>query len=187
MPDANGYPDYFARAVQQMLDVEGGYADHADDPGGKTRYGITEAVARRAGYQGRMQYFGKEQAIEIYHRHYWKPLRLTQVAALDWGVAWELFDIGVNMGTNRAAEWLQRALNALNRQGSDYNDIAEDGIIGPVTIRTLKAYLEVRRPEGAEVLMALLNSRQGTYYWDLAERRQASESFLYGWIRERVL
>ena len=39
----------FDTALKHVLQIEGDFSDHPDDPGGKTRFGITEDVARRAG------------------------------------------------------------------------------------------------------------------------------------------
>ena len=39
----------FDQAFNTLLKHEGGFSDHPADPGGKTRYGITEAVAREVG------------------------------------------------------------------------------------------------------------------------------------------
>ena len=44
----------FDDAIKRVLMHEGGYSDHAADPGGKTMFGITEAVAREVGYRGNM-------------------------------------------------------------------------------------------------------------------------------------
>ncbi|MBP6111710.1 MAG: hypothetical protein KA482_04945, partial [Sphingobium sp.] len=101
-------------------------------------------------------------------------------------IAEELFDTGVNMGPGVAAEFLQRALNALNDQGRLYPDIAVDRDIGPATMRSLKAFLDRRGAEGVAVLAVALNCLQGERYIALAEKRQANEAFLFGWLRTRV-
>jgi lysozyme family protein len=41
----------FDSAFQKVIMVEGGYSDHPSDTGGKTQFGITEAVARANGRQ----------------------------------------------------------------------------------------------------------------------------------------
>ncbi len=45
----------FETAFALLLGHEGEFSDHPDDPGGKTRYGVTEAVARETGYKGDMR------------------------------------------------------------------------------------------------------------------------------------
>ena len=172
--------------IGRIIDKEGGYVNDPQDSGGETNWGITKRVARQNDYHGPMQYLSKETAFAIYAKRYWHPLRLNQIEKLSHMIAEELADTGVNQGVHRAAETLQRALNALNNVGSLYGDIKIDGDIGPATIAALKAYLEQRGAEGEMVLHRGLNVLQGAYYFDLTERRQKDEKYLYGWLRHRV-
>ena len=41
----------FERAFEKLLGHEGGFVDHPKDPGGSTRYGITQRVARANGHR----------------------------------------------------------------------------------------------------------------------------------------
>ena len=50
----------------------------------------------------------------------------------------------------------------------------------------LRAFLGRRGDAGERVLLKALNCLQGARYIDLAQRRSANESFLYGWIANRV-
>ena len=43
------------RLIEEVIEREGGYVDHPADRGGPTRWGITEAVARRQGYMDDMR------------------------------------------------------------------------------------------------------------------------------------
>lgn len=74
----------FAWAVSHILKVEGGWSNHPADGGGKTKYGITNAVAKRHGIE--VTGITLPQAIKIYHTDYWiasgadkaqKPLNLA--------------------------------------------------------------------------------------------------------------
>lgn len=122
----------FAAAFDRLLGHEGGYVDHPDDPGGKTRFGITEAVARAEGYQGAMHELPVELARQIYRSRYWDAVRADQLPEV---VRFDLFDAAVNSGPRQAAQWLQRAA------GTD-----PDGIVGPITIAAVEADPEgVRR------------------------------------------
>lgn len=178
--------DPFEAALAHTLAIEGGYSDHPSDTGGKTNWGITEAVARRHGYGGDMKALPKMTAVSIYRKDYWDALRLDNVAAHSRAIALELFDTGVNMGTGKAAEFLQRSLNALNAQGKLYADIKVDGDIGPATLAALDAYFAKRGAAGGEVLRRALDCLQGARYVALAEGRQANEDFLFGWLRTRI-
>ncbi|MES2783503.1 MAG: putative peptidoglycan-binding domain-containing protein, partial [Pseudomonadota bacterium] len=90
------------------------------------------------------------------------------------------------MGTGTAIGFLQRALNALNRNGRDYSDIAVDRKIGPVTLRTLETFIRNRGPSAEDVLTKAIDALQGAHYVRLAEARPAQEAFLYGWLANRI-
>lgn len=176
----------FDKSFAHVVGVEGGYSDHPDDRGGKTKYGITEAVAREEGWTGSMRDLPLDFAKSVYRKRYWNVLRLDEVAAISESVAHELFDTGVNMGTGTAGKFLQRSLNALNRQGTDYADISVDGAVGPKTVAALRAFFAKRGKAGESVLLKALNCLQGARYIELAEQRQANESFVFGWLSNRV-
>lgn len=172
--------------IADLIAREGGYVDHPADRGGATRWGITEAVARAHGYRGDMRSLPKEEAAAIYRRIYWHRPGYDQVAALAPDAAAELFDTAVNMGPETASTFLQRSLNALNRNGRDYADIATDGRIGGQTIAALAGYLKSRGKAGEAVLVKALDALQGARYIALAEARPANEAFLYGWLATRL-
>ena len=115
----------FDTAIKHVLQVEGDYSDHAADPGGKTRYGITEAVARTAGYRGDMRELPLDLAKRIYREEYWNAVRADELPA---GIRLVMFDAAVNSGVGQAIRWLQRAVGA-----------ADDGVLGPRTMASLGA------------------------------------------------
>jgi len=110
----------FDAAFRTLLGHEGDYSDHWDDPGGKTRFGITEAVAREAGYRGDMRELPLDLAKRIYLERYWNPISAEK---LPLAVRYVVFDGAVNSGPTQSVIWLQRALG-----------VKADGVIGPVTI-----------------------------------------------------
>lgn len=173
--------------IDALIEREGGYVNHPADRGGPTRFGITESVARAHGYAGAMARLPREEAAGIYRRLYWLRPKFDQVARRSSRIAAELFDTGANMGPGVAATFLQRALTALNRCGTDYPDLTPDGRIGPVTLAALDAFLGIRGTRNGEmVLMRALEALQGERYLRLAERRPANEAFLYGWLANRI-
>ncbi len=111
----------FDQAFKELLQHEGGYSDHAADPGGKTRYGVTEAVAREAGYRGDMRELPLDLAKQIYKDRYWDAVKAEELPA---AVRYAVFDAAVNSGPRQAAMWLQRAVGA-----------TADGAIGPMTLK----------------------------------------------------
>lgn len=172
--------------IDAVIDREGGYSNHAEDSGGATRWGVTQAVARAAGYYGDMRLYPRGDAAQVYRRRYWTRPRFDDVADRAPMIAAELFDTGVNMGPAVAAGFLQRALNALNRGATDYPDIALDGQIGPQTLAALDGFIARRGAGGETVLLKAIEALQGERYVALAEGRPANETFLYGWLANRI-
>ncbi|HEX6072749.1 MAG TPA: glycosyl hydrolase 108 family protein [Sphingomicrobium sp.] len=173
--------------IDALIDREGGYVNHSADKGGPTCFGITEVVARSHGYRGAMRDLPRDEAAGIYRRIYWLRPGFDRVWKRSPRVAEELFDTGVNMGPAVAATFLQRALTALNRNGTDYPDLVPDGRIGEVTLTALDAFLAIRGERSGEtVLLRALEALQGERYLRLAERRPANEAFLYGWLANRI-
>jgi lysozyme family protein len=178
----------FSDHWRRLARIEGGFVDDPDDSGGKTRWGVTEALARRYGYTGDMRELPLERAEEIAKAEFWDPMDLDAIESLAGAeIAWEMLDAGYNMGARPVSRFLQRALNALNLREDLYEDLFVDGRIGPKTIDALDSYLEVRgRGEGLRVLWRCLDSQQAVYYLSLVERREKDERFFYGWIRART-
>jgi lysozyme family protein len=172
--------------IDDVIEREGGYVNHPADRGGPTNWGITEAVARRQGYVGDMRALPRSDAAAIYKRLYWFKPRFGEVAIQAPALAAELFDTGINMGTGTATAFLQRALNALNREGRDYADLAVDRQIGPATITALQAFLRKRSGNGESVLLKAVEALQGAHYINIAEARPSQEAFVYGWLANRI-
>ena len=111
----------FLTAFEKLLKHEGGFSNHKDDRGGATRYGVTEVVAREAGYRGDMRELPLDLAQRIYKDRYWDAV---QAESLPPDVRYIVFDGAVNSGVVQSAKWLQRACG-----------VKDDGVIGPITIR----------------------------------------------------
>jgi lysozyme family protein len=174
------------RLIEEVIEREGDYVDHPADRGGPTRWGITQATARRNGYMDEMRYLPQSDAAAIYKRKYWLLPGFDKVAKTAPKLAAELFDTGVNMGTGTAVGFLQRALNALNREGRDYADLIVDRRIGPATLLALNSLLCRRGADGETVLLKAVEALQGAHYVRLAETRPSQEAFLYGWLANRI-
>lgn len=175
----------YEHIIDKIILAEQGYVDHPDDKGGPTNFGITQAVARKNGYDGPMEDMPESLAREIYRKRYIVEPKFDKVAEIHAAIGHELIDTGVNMGPSRAAEFLQRCLNVFNQQGSRYADVFVDGRVGSVTLEALRAFLKWRGDKGAVVMMKALNSLQGARYIEIAENNVRQESFSYGWF-ERV-
>lgn len=174
--------EQFEESFRLLLGKEGGYVDHKYDRGGKTRYGITEAVARQFGYTGKMKDFPLDLAKLIYRRAYWDIIHLTDIAGVDPRVAYELFESGVNVGVARVARWFQRSLNVMRRAYSKeplFDVLSIDGRIGP---RTLSAFKALPKQDHDEVLKTL-NGLQLCHYFRLSENDVTQQINYRGWLK----
>ncbi|PIG30124.1 putative peptidoglycan binding protein [Janthinobacterium sp. 35] len=174
------------KIIDDLIVREGGYSDNPADKGGKTMYGITEAVARASGYAGDMRNLPREFAVAVYTRRYINEPGFAPIIAMHAGVVEELIDTAVNMGSAVPGPWLQRLLNALNQRGTAWPDLTVDGKVGPATLAALAALLKKRGELGATVLLRGLNALQAVRYLEITEARQVNEDFFFGWMANRV-
>jgi lysozyme family protein len=176
----------FEKAFVHTVGIERGYVDNPADPGGATCWGITERVARADGYSGDMRELPLERAQSIYRRKYWatRQLPCNELALWYEPAALEAFDVAVNCGIGEAAIFLQRALNALNRRGTLWPDVKEDGDFGALSLDALHA---CRDPQDKARVLKMMIVQRGEYYLDLTRRTDKFETFIRGWFDKRVL
>mgnify|MGYP003113173273 CR=1 FL=1 len=185
---------HFLVAFHKTLGHEGGYVHDPHDPGGETYCGITMrdhpdwsgwALIRESFTppSPEIQQQLEPHVADFYRRHYWDAFGGNDIAAISAEVAQELFDSGVNVGTRKANTWLQASLNVLRRAYSPrpyFDELVEDGKIGPVTVRAFEVIAE--NGDHHDVYK-LLNIRQGQHYFDLAkEKPQPYQRYLRGWL-----
>ncbi|MEM1097114.1 MAG: glycosyl hydrolase 108 family protein [Bacteroidota bacterium] len=164
---------------------EGGYANDALDRGGETMWGVTEAVARRQGYQGAMASLPRDSAVVWAQRLYWETIWGDSLAVLDIDLAARVFDAGYNQGRSAAVRHLQRCVNGYNQQGRQWPDVAVDGVMGPGTLRAVRAVFAQRRDAGA-LLETCVSTLQGARYIAIWERDPTQERFAVGWMRRLI-
>jgi lysozyme family protein len=108
------------QAIRKTLTHEGGYVNNPNDPGGATKYGITQADM-----PGRnMADITQDEAAEYYREHYVKPF-YAQIT--DQLLAEKIFDMGVLFGVGTAVNLLQIAM--VNKVS-----LVTDGEFGPGTL-----------------------------------------------------
>jgi len=90
----------FDRAMDFVLEWEGGFVDHPEDPGGATNFGISSR-AHNLTYE-QVKNLTIEQAKEIYYKEYWLKAKCDTLA---WPMNLILFDTAVNVGVSRALSW----------------------------------------------------------------------------------
>lgn len=162
--------------IDAVLAREGGYVDNPADHGKATNYGITEAVARAYGWDGPMASLPLSIATDIYTRRFWYLPHLDDVDKIDPALAAKLLDVGINMGTGIAGKFLQRSLSALGDM-----ELTPDGIVGPVTIHALKAFIARRGDLGRTTLLEMIRALQVARYVEIIERDASQKVFAFGW------
>ena len=135
--------DAFHAALARLFAHEGGYANHPNDPGGPTKFGITLAVYRAHikadATAADVKAMPLDHAEAIYKTRYWDALACDALPA---GLDYCVFDYGVNSGVSRSAKVLQRAVG-----------VADDGWVGPVTLGA------VARRDAGDLVEDICNER----------------------------
>ena len=158
----------FQDCVAVVLQHEGGFVDHAADPGGATNMGISLRYARTLGSMMDLDGDGDvdrddillvspTKAALVYRQWFWADVRGDDLPA---GVDLAVFDFAVNSGGMRAAKALQRALR-----------VQADGFIGPVTIAAVRAVNDRARlvnqicDDRLAFMKVARNSKTGALLW----------------------
>lgn len=170
--EASKEPSSWDKAMEFVLDHEGRITeDVPGDPGGPTKWGITQADYNR--YRKGKQEMGtkhvfhasKAEIYDIYAKHYWRPYGGD---SLSYPLALTLFDSSVNVGNSRVNRWVQEIVGA---------DV--DGVFGP---KTAKAMANFVKEHGEDTLISGILSRRQAHYERLAENRPSMKKFLKGWM-----
>jgi hypothetical protein len=90
----------FTKVIEFILQHEGGYVNHKDDPGGETTMGIS----KRAYPNLDIKNLKKQQVVEIYFKDYWLKAGCEQ---MDFPLAACQMDTAVNAGIGRANTFLK--------------------------------------------------------------------------------
>lgn len=112
----------FDKALEHILEYEGGLVDHPNDPGGLTNFGISLRAFPQLGRDG-IRNLTKQSAGVIYRTNYWDNCRVDELPE---ELKLMVFDCSVNQGSSFARKTLQSAVN-----------VTVDGIIGPKTLEAV--------------------------------------------------
>ena len=118
-------------AFEHIIKMEGGYVNDPDDPGGATKFGISDLAdgIRDDRYKGQViKEITLADAKKIYKAAYWDKAKCW--AAADPALAICLFDCAVNMGVVGAVRLLQAAMRM----------VLVDGVFGPKTLQAAKEH-----------------------------------------------
>lgn len=148
----------FDKCFDRLIGHEGGYVNHPEDPGGETNWGITKRTAMAEGYNGSMRAMTRDQAKAIYRKAFWERYKCEQLPK---ALAFQFFDVAVNSGFGNASRMLQRAV-----------DVADDGVIGAVTLAKIK------QTDENDILLRF-NAERLSFYTKLS----TFNTFGRGWVR----
>ena len=160
----------FERAIEEVLQWEGGYVCDPDDPGGETNFGICKRSYPEVDIRG----LTRAAAIALYRKDFWDP-RYEKLPPL---LATKILDMTVNLGRAAGIRLVQSAINDVRREIGGVM-VTVDGQFGPQTLMALT----LMNP-----LLALraMRARQAQHYAELALARPEQAKFLGGWMRRAV-
>jgi len=175
----------FLRAIPHILEHEGGFVNHKNDPGGATNYGISLRYLQKRGdllgdFDGDgdididdIRAMTVPQAKNTYRVGFWDPNKLGSVQSQL--LATKIFDLCVNMGSKQAWKLTQRAATACGVS------LIDDGIVGPSTLNAVNSLTNV----DYKVLITLRELQKG-FYDGIMESKPKLRSFELGWYRRSV-
>jgi lysozyme family protein len=182
----------FEQEYNKTMGHEGGYSYDPTDVGGETYKGVArryhkgwsgwEIIESMKNESDFPDCLDKNEELQFkiksfYKQNFWDRFQGDKIQDQD--IAGELFDTGVNMGLKRAVKFLQRSLNYLNRNGRMFPDMADDGVLGPGTLKCLNFYLSNDNPE---LLFKIMNVLQGQHYLEYMTKSPTQEKYCRGWF-----
>jgi lysozyme family protein len=153
--------------------TDGAMTNDPDDPGGLTKWGISQRAFPRV----HIPSLTRTQAAELYRLNYWDLVEGDELPRV---VAFVVFDYAVNSGVARASRALQRAVGA-----------KIDGDIGPQTIRRTMLQSRTRHhgyeaSHAADVVARKILEYRSDFLTALATKNPRRLKYIKGWMR-RVL
>jgi lysozyme family protein len=119
------WDDCFAMVIKS----EGGFVNNPKDPGGMTNLGVTRSVwqayLKRDVTEAEMRALTPELVKPFYKAYYWDRIKGD---SLPDGVDYAAYDLAVNSGPHRAAQYLQQIAG-----------VTADGMIGPKSLEAIQS------------------------------------------------
>lgn len=156
---------------QTLMLHEGGYVFNPKDPGGETKYGITDSLDGKTDRLVDTDEDGKgdvsvknltqEQAKKIYKRRFWDKIKADDINSQS--VAEILFDWGVNSGAGLASRKIQSIVG-----------VEVDGVVGKDTIKAINS-------KDAKTLFEQIKELRKSFYRNLIISNPKLKTFEKGW------
>lgn len=187
------YSGSFILCFNRLMEFEGGYVNPKEFPEGETYCGILrkdhklwrgwaliDHVKTASDFPEGLKDIKELQFLvkDFYWNNCWFLLDLEFVSTKSVNIAFEILKMSVHMSKNTSISIFQHALNLMNRNGTLYENIKADGILGPKTLRALHFALRLKLETR---LVFMINILQGCFYvslWDMNEDREAYVSWL---------
>ncbi len=176
----------FEDALLTILKHEGGYANHPNDPGGATNYGVSLRYLLTLGDVDGDGYLEGDfdgdgdvdaddikrmtaaNAADIYREQWWDRYQYGRINAQS--LATKVLDMAVNMGAGRAHRLLQTALTMCGK------DVVVDGKLGPGTCEAVNKCAEMP-------LLIMLRAVCAQFYMRLHKSNPDKYGpFIKGWL-----
>ena len=156
----------YEKALQFVLEREGGFCNVPADHGGATNKGITQTVYNqyrrdKGETLQSVEYITDQEVSDIYSTKYWLPAHCD--ALID-ALSVIHFDSSVNNGVGQASKFLQRCLG-----------VQDDGIIGPATLAKLATTNQA-------LLEPIYILQRQKFYELIVQEKPDQEQFLKGWL-----
>lgn len=183
--------------------IEGGYVNDPIDPGKETYKGISrrywpnwkgwkliDSCVKNKGYSTKKinQLLEEDNVIQtlvdsFYKENFWDKMRLDEMDSQS--IANEVYDTAINLGIERAVQFLQIACNLCNDRQRLYSDLRVDGDLGSTTLGIVNT--ELKRAGVLHDVLTTQNLLQGAEYINLTLTTESKERFFKGWIRNRII
>lgn len=160
-------------AIALMIRVEGGFVDNPRDPGGATKYGITQRTLDAYAYlptfatqprPANVADLTEQQAAWLYRKIDWDVMRCDEMPP---ALACLLLNSAINQGEPTSVRLLQASLS-----------VEQDGIVGPDTLAAIRSWKSPYMPE--QTLAEEFAARAAVRYASLYGHEDWAE---LGWFR----
>jgi hypothetical protein len=153
----------FKKALQLVLNHEGGFVDDPDDPGGKTKYGISSKSYPDLD----IAQLTLDEAKWIYKRDYWDPFDYDAIE--EESIACKVFDLTVNVGHQVCHRFIYKALCSLGYDVVESEELDQN-------------FFSLINEIEAQTFIASLNKQASNYYHEIVEKNPSQRKFLKGWL-----
>lgn len=162
------------KALDYLLEEEGGWSNHPSDKGGATFNGVTQGTyddwRTRVKKQPKqtVRKATADEIRELYDVMYWRAAGCDR---LPWPINYLTFDAAVNSGVSRGVRWMQSGLG-----------VDADGQVGPATRAAAAKAVD---DGNAAALLAIVDKRV-EFLARLVQRTPSQAAFLLGWWRRTM-